>query len=146
MIRLLVWAIPLVVAPLVSVGCSRSDGPATYPVAGTVRVNGKPAASALVAFHPLDGSVRPTGRVRDDGTFALTTREGADGAPTGEYRVTVVWTRAVAGKKAVSDGDDVPVRSLLPSIYAKPEATPLKATVRPGANEPIVIEIQTTSR
>ena len=129
-----------------TVGCSRTDGEATYPVAGTVRVNGKPATSALVTFHSLDGSARPTGRVAEDGTFALTTREGADGAPVGEYRVTVVWTEAVARKRAVSDGDDVPVRSLLPAAYSKPESTPLKATVKAGANEPIVFEIKTAGR
>jgi hypothetical protein len=126
------------------VGCSRSDGLPTYPVAGTVRVNGQPAASALVTFHPLGGqSSKPSGRVGDDGTFALTTREGGDGAPAGEYRVTVVWTRAVAGKKGASEADDLPVRNLLPAAYANPESTPLKATVKPGANEPIVFEIKT---
>lgn len=133
-------------ALLGAVACSRTDGEATYPVAGTVRVNGKPATSALVTFHPFDGSVRPTGRVGEDGTFALTTREGTDGAPAGEYRVTVVWTEAVARKRAVSDGDDVPVRGLLPAAYAKPESTPLKATVKAGANEPIVFEIKTAGR
>ncbi|HVK15527.1 MAG TPA: hypothetical protein VM533_01175 [Fimbriiglobus sp.] len=141
--------VTFVFALLGAAGCSRGDGEATYPVAGTVRVNGKPAASALVVFHPiagLSGTARPTGRVEADGTFALTTREGADGAPAGEYRVTIVWTQAVAGKKAVSDGDDVPVRSLLPATYAKPESTPLKATVHARTNEPITFEIKTTGR
>ncbi len=145
--RLLLGLVGLAASVLGPTGCSRSNGPTTYPVEGMVRVNGQPAASALVTFHPIDGqSARPTCRVGDDGRFALTTREAGDGAPAGEYRVTVVWTRAVAGKKGVSDGDDVPVRSLLPATYASPETTPLKATVRPGGNEPIVFEIRTTGR
>jgi hypothetical protein len=147
--HLLLGLIGFAASVLGPAGCSRSDGPAIYPVEGTVRVNGQPAAAALVTFHPLRGeagAARPTGRVGEDGRFVLTTRAGGDGAPAGEYRVTVVWTRAVAATKPVSDGDEVPVRSLLPATYSNPESTPLRATVKPGANEPIVFEIKTAGR
>ncbi len=127
-------------------GCSRAGGLVTYPVTGRVLVNGKPATAALVTFHPVGGSVdtpRPVARVGANGEFALTTRETGDGAPAGEYRVTVVWTTVSAGKKQVSDGDDVQVRNLLPANYGRPDATPLKATVKAGDNEPLTFEIKT---
>jgi hypothetical protein len=130
-------------------GCKQSDGSTIYPVSGQVLVNGKPAAAALVTFHPIGvhtGAPRPTGRAAEDGTFTLTSNVGGDGAPAGEYRVTVVWTQAIASKAVVSDGDNVPVRSLLPAAYASPDSTPLKATVKSGTNEPIILEIKTTGR
>ena len=123
------------------VGCSRSDGLPTYPVAGTVRVNGQPAASALVTFHPLGGqSSKPSGRVGDDGTFALTTREGGDGAPAGEYRVTVAWVAPAAGRKGV-EGEDAPPRPLVPAEYTTPDRTPLRASVAAGASDEITLTI-----
>src|SRR5436309_2942675 len=80
-------------------GCGSSDRAGLQPVKGTLRVNGQPAAAALVTFHPTGAdAARPTGRVGGDGTFTLTTRVAGDGAPVGEYRVTVTWAVPVAPK------------------------------------------------
>ena len=57
-------------------------------------VNGEPAENLNVAFHPLGGDKNlfcPVGRTNNKGIFHLMTRSGADGAPAGEYRVTLVW-------------------------------------------------------
>ena len=134
---------------LAGAGCTRSDGLAVHPVSGSLRVNGKPAPAAVLTFHPVAeaGSepVRPTARTGPDGTFKLTTRAEGDGAPAGEYRVTVSWFAPAVGKRPV-EGDDGAARALLPDKYSRPETSPLRAVVRPGDNEPITIEISTAKR
>lgn len=81
-------------------GCSaESEGPPTVPVAGKLLVDGQPAAGAQVIFHPADShdfdrrGSRPTGRVTADGTFQMTTYQPNDGAPAGDYVVTVYWAQ-----------------------------------------------------
>jgi hypothetical protein len=120
------------VAALGLASCTRGDGrKATVPVAGKVLVNGKPAEHATVVFHPVGGAgpdaVRPRGKVGPDGAFALTTYDGGDGAPAGEYRVTVeLW---LAGRP-----DEGP-SNRLPAKYADPATSGLTATVGAGPTD-----------
>jgi hypothetical protein len=112
-------------------------------VSGRVVVDGKPAAAATVTLHPVNPTtelrdVRPTGQTDAEGNFKLTTFAQGDGAPAGEYRVTVAWYQPAA--KRGSDGDDQPPRPLLPANYTNPKDTPLRATVKPG--DPLTIEIK----
>jgi len=107
--------------------CRPSDRQPVYPVRGSVYRNGQPAAGALVAFHPSrdpnDHGLCPQGVVAADGSFHLTTFTANDGAPTGQYAVTVYWP-------APGPDDDVHVRpDRLASRYADPKTTPLTANV-----------------
>src|SRR3954454_14523350 len=79
------------VAALVAGCAGKKTSP--QPVSGQVLVDGKPAPRAQVTFHPTDDKnpARPTGQVDEQGRFTLTTERSGDGAPSGEYRVTVVW-------------------------------------------------------
>jgi uncharacterized protein (TIGR03067 family) len=52
----------------------------SHPVSGTVTLDGKPLAKAIVTFH---GLVTATGETDDDGKYRLTTQKPADGAPAG---------------------------------------------------------------
>jgi hypothetical protein len=79
-------------------GCGKTtrERKPVFPVSGKVLFNGRPAAGALIAFHPaeeLDNprALRPIATVARDGTFRLTTYDTNDGAPAGEYVVTVYW-------------------------------------------------------
>src|SRR5262245_59099450 len=106
-------------------GCGRG-GPKFYPVTGKVLVDGHPAEHALVVFHPVNAgpdALKPHAAVGPDGTFTLTTNTTGDGAPAGEYLVTVEWW--LSGVKKVSD-PDVPSKNHLPAKYAKPESSGLK--------------------
>ena len=95
---------------LITAGCSSSgsDGPPhvvvpVFPVDGKVVLGDKPAHKALVTFHasnPVAGVPLPQAVVRDDGTFSLTTYETGDGAPAGNYVVTI----SLRGKKKKTDG------------------------------------------
>ncbi|HEV3022702.1 MAG TPA: hypothetical protein VGX76_09540 [Pirellulales bacterium] len=124
-------------------GCSKAghkvDRKPVYPVHGKLLVNDAPAPGALVVLHPLNEqalSERPRGSVADDGSFELTTYDGKDGAPAGEYSVTVEW------RVPVDQGNGpVPGPNQLPQQYARPATSDLRATVTEGANElqPIAI-------
>jgi hypothetical protein len=118
-------------------GCG-AKGPALHPVSGKVLVNKKAAEHATVVLHPLNPAdptlPKPRGKVNADGSFTLTTVSVNDGAPAGEYKVTVEqW---LAGTRP-----DDPPANRLPAKYASPETSGLTATVAPGATELKVIEI-----
>src|SRR5690349_13127404 len=86
--------LPFGAALLLSKERRLSAEPTLYAVEGKVLVNGEPAENLNVAFHPQGGDKNwfcPVGRTNSKGVFHLTTRSGADGAPAGEYSVTLVW-------------------------------------------------------
>jgi hypothetical protein len=68
---------------------------AVFPVNGQVSYKDAPTPGALVVFHPVGSqarqSHRPSGYVQQDGSFTLSTYEPGDGAPEGEYDVSISW-------------------------------------------------------
>jgi hypothetical protein len=131
-------ALGLMVLVWGAISLGRGRGPermAVHPLTGTLVFEGQPAAGAAIVLYPQDPSisVRPRASVKDDGSFAVTSYEPDDGAPAGDYRVTVEWRRPVAGQE--SGGDDLPPPNVLPSVYAIPQTTPLKVSVKEGENE-----------
>jgi hypothetical protein len=136
--------LPLAVLSFLLAGCGKSEEE-LVPVTGTVLVDGKPAAGAAVVLHPADGTgngTHPLGQVDAAGNFQLTTVRSGDGAAPGQYKVTL--TQYVSGpvKRGV-EGEDAPAKNLIPDKYARAETTPLTATIRPGGNDPLHIEIST---
>ena len=121
-------------------GCSASK-PKTVPVSGKVMYKkDTPAEGALIVFHPTPEmeariSGKPFARVKADGTFVLTTYEENDGAPEGDYVVTVDYR--VKGKdepKFRLGGDEgSPAGKLaIDAKYTNPQQPVLKATVKRG--------------
>jgi len=102
-------------ATVVVTGCRPAKTPKldTYPVSGQVMVNGKPAVRAEVRMRPskplldpMKRSVEPYGIVEADGMFRISTYRDKDGAPPGEYAITVVWpTVTVEGGEEVFGPD-----------------------------------------
>ena len=83
---------------LLTAGCSgptrESDWPQTYPVTGTVIMDGKPVVNATVAFNPVaEGAKAARGRTDEQGTYYLKTFFAASfdetGAVAGSHKVTV---------------------------------------------------------
>jgi hypothetical protein len=101
----------------------------THPVKGTVLFDGVPAGGATIAFHPATGPGRADAIVEADGSFVLSSYGRFDGAPVGDYTVTVV-----KGPGFV-DEDTTPAANGLPSKYADAKSTPLRATVKEGTND-----------
>lgn len=120
-------------------GCGRPSWQAkTQPAHGEVIVNGKPADGAFVTLYPVGKDVdsrqsRPWSIVEPDGSYTLRTYELDDGAPIGEYQVTVVW-RFDPSSQAVTDR--------LGFAYSKPEQTPWRFTIKSGDNELPRIDIK----
>jgi hypothetical protein len=79
----------LVTVGIVLTGCSSSPRPPTYPVTGTVTLQGKPLAGAAITFVPTGDGEAASAITDSDGKYALTTWEAGDGARPGEYRVKV---------------------------------------------------------
>lgn len=120
-------------------GCNDGSGPGlkvpTFPVKGSVTFDGQPAAGAFVVFHPKSPAAgsegfTPRATVRADGTFALTSAAEGDGAPAGDYAVTVRWMKPVKQGNELTPGPNV-----VPKAFLDPATTPLKATVRDSDNE-----------
>jgi hypothetical protein len=115
--------------------CSKSgDLPPVYPVRGTLAYNGEAVPGAFVVLHPLSApgikNARPSARVAPDGTFRVGTFSAADGAPAGEYIVTVEWHKLV-----ISGRDAVAGPNVLPARYSSPKTSDLRIKVVDGTNE-----------
>ena len=140
------FAIPLflsvtIIIPLV--GCGSDGRKPVYPTKGRVAFKGQPTPHAQVSLHPVGSADKdaphPTGKVLDDGTFLLTSYHGNDGAPAGEYTVTVQWWLSTA-KKGSREGDGETINRL-PARYGRPETSGLKVRIEPGDNELPVIKL-----
>lgn len=107
---------------------------AIYAVEGKILVNGAPAENLNVAFHPLgtdNNLICPVGRTNSKGLFHLTTRADADGAPPGEYSVTLVWPDGLLDECECVDPS---LHDRLKGIYAKPKQSRYHATVGTSGN------------
>ena len=78
---------------IASAGCGDSDGLNLAPVRGTVTFDGKPAKGGFVLFEPVGtgshSGPSAMGKINDDGSFVLTTKQASDGATIGENRVAI---------------------------------------------------------
>jgi hypothetical protein len=127
---------------LTLVGCSEKWVD-VFPVSGTLKVDGQaPAGARLVlnSVNPLPAeAVVPTGSVKADGSFVISSYQAGDGAPPGEYVVTVQWFKY--DKELGGAGPNV-----LPEIYSSAKTSPIKVTVNGGGPttlEPINITAKT---
>lgn len=112
-------------------GCSGETRPLadqkpTFPSQGSVLLDGKVVANAVVILHPLDDRsdklVRSYGRTGADGSFTLSTYKPGDGAPVGRYIVTVM----------VADADDE--SKAVPAHFGSPTTSGLRTEIKEGAN------------
>ncbi len=105
-----------------------TDRRRVYPARGTVALDGCPVPGAMVAFYRV-GPDRKVARVADgvteaDGSFVLSTYGTFDGAPAGDYTVTVAPFQPPAGPSRAPP---------LPTAYAVPGTSPLRARVGTAA-------------
>lgn len=143
------WVAVMLTAGALGMTSCGSDGEPVYPVRGQVLYKGRPTEHAYVVFHPQGGSqevqkIRPYGSADSEGYFSLTSRESGDGAPAGEFKVTVVWPGPARGMDPNNPDPELatagPDRLL--GRFANPETTTLRATVSSGSNnlEPFELE------
>jgi hypothetical protein len=120
------------VAFVLLAGCSGK--PRFNPVEGKVLWRGKPAAGARVIFHPVSATpnqLQPSAKIEEDGSFHLKTYvpggrgDLADGAPSGEYRVTIDWFDDLSKRNPTDKWG---------GRYADPKRSALQVTVKQGEN------------
>lgn len=121
-------------------GCGGKSGPervAVYPVDGTVTFKGQPMPGAFIVFHPKTpqpNAPSPRAEINKDGVLKVSTYDGGDGAPEGEYVVTIEW------RKLVKNGADVVAGpNVVPRKYSRPETSDIvrKVAAAPTTLEPI---------
>ncbi|OWK35816.1 hypothetical protein FRUB_08379 [Fimbriiglobus ruber] len=102
---------------------------------GTVTVQKKPAAKAVVVLRPVTPGplkeLMPHGEVGPDGTFRVGTYADNDGAPAGDYTVTITWPESRTDPKT---GDEVN-GDRLQGRFGDPAKSPWKVTIKAGDNE-----------
>jgi hypothetical protein len=125
-------ALSAILAAGLAVGCGKGRTPA-YPTEGQLLIGGKPAVNVFVLFHPVNatgpGVLRPSATTDADGKFRLTTYDAYDGAPAGEYVITLLY-EPVNSPLFRPKGKPPKV----PPEYTKMETSKLRATVaaQPG--------------
>ncbi len=123
----------------IAAGCSAtstSQPVATHPVRGQVLVSGRPAAGATVRFYsksPGAIPVAPQGVTDKDGFYTLSSYGQNDGAPEGEYCVSITWRVDEKGA-AVSEDAESGLPDRLGGRYANAFSSNLSAHVVAGDN------------
>lgn len=129
---------------LIAAGCGDAEPSRipVFPVAGTLLADGRPAAKYIVRFHPLAAKLGPRNNQEvatiatetdDAGRFHLSTYLADDGAPAGDYIVTIL----PGGLPEVEDGDGLsprPPESADLTKYSDVDTSPFKATIKTGDN------------
>jgi hypothetical protein len=79
--------------------------------------------------------VAPSGTVRDDGSYTITSYDPDDGAPQGQYVATIAWF-----KFAPELGGAGP--NVIPPKYANAKSSPVRVSVSGDATtvDPIIIK------
>ena len=77
------------------------------------------------------GMARPYARTDENGQFTVSTYGMNDGAPAGEYRVSVSWKGPLRG---VSPDQRDALPELLPARYGDPATSGIRVRVVPGNN------------
>lgn len=151
------WAVkgPLIFMAVALAGCSGGKSAstaqrvATYKVSGKVMYKGLPIENAHVTFHPrAEQGPGAFGQTNAEGEFTLRTYEDGDGAPAGDYLVTVQKNEAPPAPSKTGDElfrqmeqqaqsgqpPEAPnePKSLLPEKYSRPQSSGLSKTVTAG--------------
>jgi len=132
-----------------SAGCGDSSKPATVPATGSVTYKKtKPAAGALIVFHPTDPALekkiggKPFATVKEDGTYVLTSYAEGDGAPEGEYGVTVQWqAKAKEGKLSLGSEGASGASMINQAKYGNPALPFQKVTVKKGDKNEFTFDV-----
>jgi hypothetical protein len=139
--RYVAWAALLFALPLVT-ACSSEHRFPVHPVSGKISYKGEAPVGAQIVLHPQGGSlpsdVSATGTVKSGGNFKIGVYEESDGAPAGDYVATIQWFKVVPQAEG---GGGAAGPNVIPAKYARPDTSPLKFTVKSGANEIPAIDI-----
>jgi hypothetical protein len=127
---------------VVAVGCGQGEvAPpvAVHPAQGKITFKGLPTHGATVTLHPKTPTADvpvPRATVDKTGAFQISTFAPSDGAPEGEYTVTVFWYKPIGTGLDVTPGPNV-----IPVKYTKPESTDIVVKIAAGQNDIPAIQL-----
>jgi hypothetical protein len=135
-----IWAVTVVT------GCSGKHGPpplkgtklAVFPVKGKLMMDGKPMVGAAIIFNPVtklpkDAPQRqPRAFADENGDFTVSTYGDGDGAPAGDYKVTVSWKGADV--EGTSDGARGESPEQAPEIFQTARTSKIRIKVKEEPN------------
>jgi len=110
-----------------------------FPVKGKLVLDGQPMPGAEIFFHPVhefpkeSSQLKPHARADAEGAFQISTYVGQDGAPAGEYYVTVSWKGPLQEGMNSEQRDDLPEK--ISERFQNPHWSRLKAVVKEGEND-----------
>ena len=113
-------------------------------IEGTVTTpNGVGLVGVVVSAKNRTTGVERATTTNADGEYVLYTYRQGDGAPAGDYVVTIYWPAPLSKKQAeklakaetVEEKETIVAPDLLKDAYRTPQKTSLKATVREKDNE-----------
>lgn len=120
-----------------TIGCSGGDGRVpVYSAEGKISVAGEVPDGALIVLYPAaakagaEQELRPSAKVKPDGTFSLTTYDANDGAPAGDYVATIQWNKLIKKGSDFVAGPDI-----VPKEYTSRETSPWKLTIASSRNQ-----------
>ena len=104
-----------------------------FPTTGSITVKGQPAHGAIVVLHPQNAAapsgLTPRANVDEQGRFAVSTYDRGDGAPEGDYVVTVMWFKPIK-----ENGDFKAGPNVIPAKYSRAETSNLAVKIAAGQN------------
>jgi len=130
------WVVLFASLALTLTSCAREPPRVpVYATRGTVLFQKKPAPKAVVVLRPVSsGALKqllPHGEVGSDGTFQIGTYDLTDGAPVGEYVVTITWPET----KTDPAGEEVVGGDRLKGRYNDAAKGQWKVQIKEGSNE-----------
>jgi hypothetical protein len=126
-------------------GCGSSqngDRLPVFPASGKLVYDGRPLDGAFVVLHPKGAAngraaPRPHAQASADGSFTLTSYESNDGAPAGDYTMTVEL------RSLVKHGGDVTAGpNTLPAKYSRVDTSPVAVQIAEGTNQLPEVQIR----
>jgi hypothetical protein len=132
----------LVVAITLAAGCgqgAKDASVAVHPATGKITFKGQSIPGAMLTLHPkteIADVPKPRASVGKDGAFHVSTFAGGDGAPEGEYTVTVVWYKPIKNGPDVEAGPNV-----IPKQYTSPQSSNVTVKIAAGQNDLPTIQL-----
>jgi hypothetical protein len=108
-----------------------------FPVTGKVVMDGQPMVGATIIFNPVtpfpekSAPQLPHAVVGDDGSFTASTYQKDDGAPAGDYKITVSWRGNVEGLSN-EQKDDLPEKA--PDSMQTPRTSKIRVKIKEQPN------------
>lgn len=134
------------------IGCGDSKK-TTYKASGVILYdNGQPVKNVTLAFVPVGGFVEgemlPQATTDENGKFEISTYGEKDGAPAGEYKVTLSASVAMLKPPAPSEKPSAGPMTMpqmkvdAPQDYLMKDKTPLRVKITSGDNSGIKLEVK----